>query len=383
MIYLDHNATTPVDPQVIEAMQECLKVNFGNPSSLHTLGRRARQCLEDARDTLAQFLNVASDEIFFTSGGTESINVALRGFFKKNKFNTFKPHVISTTVEHKSVLETLSSMQESGVIDLSLVGVDHLGRLSLDDFEKARRPETVLISVMWVNNEIGNIYPIDKLSHWAKSHKITFHVDAVQALGKIPTNLSQIQADLVSFSAHKIYGPKGVGALYIKSGVKIAPLITGGAQEMEKRGGTENLPGIAGFARAIKLLPDLHRAQPQIEKLRNQLQEGLQLQPGACVQGDQTARVAQTLSMTFEGLDSEMGIIALDREGIAVSSGSACASGAVEPSHVLLAMGVDKAQAKGVIRFSLGKSTREADIEKVLEIFPDVLSRLRTREKDR
>ena len=262
-------------------------------------------------------------------------------------------------------------------MDLTLVGVDRLGRLSLDDFEKARRPETLLVSVMWVNNEIGNIYPVADISQWAQSHKIALHVDAVQALGKIPTDLSSIGADLVSFSGHKIYGPKGVGALYVKSGVKIAPLITGGAQEMEKRGGTENLLGIVGFAKALTLLPDLLKQQAQIAILRNKLQSGLQALPGAQVQGDLNSRVAQTLSMTFEGLESEMGIIALDREGIAVSSGSACASGAVEPSHVLLAMGVDKAQAKGVIRFSLGKSTSDADIEKVLKIFPGVVSRLR------
>ena len=377
MIYLDHNATTPVDPQVIEVMQACLQNDFGNPSSLYALGRQARRHLEDSRDILAQALNVAPDEVFFTSGGTESINLALRGFLKKNRRVNTKPHVISTTVEHKSVLETLKTLEEEGVMDLTLVGVDRLGRLSLDDFEKARRPETLLVSVMWVNNEIGNIYPVADISQWAQSHKIALHVDAVQALGKIPTDLSSIGADLVSFSGHKIYGPKGVGALYVKSGVKIAPLITGGAQEMEKRGGTENLLGIVGFAKALTLLPDLLKQQAQIAILRNKLQSGLQALPGAQVQGDLNSRVAQTLSMTFEGLESEMGIIALDREGIAVSSGSACASGAVEPSHVLLAMGVDKAQAKGVIRFSLGKSTCETDIEKVLKIFPGVVSRLR------
>lgn len=381
MIYLDYNATTPVDPRVIEAMRGCLQDFFGNPSSLHALGRQARQKLEESRESVAQIFNVAADEIFFTSGGTESINLALRGFLKKAvldpRFQKESPHVVTTAVEHASVLETLGALEEDGIIDLSIVGVDRLGRLSVGDFEKARKPGTVLASVMWVNNEIGNIYPVSEISRWAASRGIALHVDAVQALGKIPTDLAALGADLVSFSGHKIYGPKGVGALYVKSGTKIAPLATGGSQEMEKRGGTENLAGIVGFAKAVSFVPELVDGQAKIARLRDRLQSGLQDLPGARVRGDVGSRVAQTLSLTFEGLDSEMGIIALDREGMAVSSGSACASGAVEPSHVLLAMGVEKGQAKGALRFSLGRHTTEEEIDHVLKVVPEVIEALR------
>ncbi|QQR80961.1 MAG: cysteine desulfurase [Deltaproteobacteria bacterium] len=371
MIYLDHNATTPVDADVREAMIDCLSDQFGNPSSLHGLGRKARKILEDSREKISQTIGASEDELFFTSGGTESINLALRGSLQKidpGLLKLGKPHIITTAVEHKAVLETLEELKKEGRLEVTLVGVDSKGRVKLEDFQKALRPTTFLISMMWVNNEIGNIYPIEAIGHWVRSQKILFHVDAVQALGKLEINLSKIPVDLMSLSAHKIYGPKGVGALYILSGVKVASCHTGGAQEMEKRGGTENLPGIVGFAQAVEKI-DLKNDNSRIKILRQKLESGLAQIPQSHVQGDEGSRVANTLSMTFEGVESEMGIIALDREGIAVSSGSACASGAVEPSHVLLAMGVNRGEAKGVIRFSLGKSTTESEIETVLKSF--------------
>ncbi len=382
MIYLDYNATTPVDEEVYHAMIPYLREDFGNPSSLHTVGAKARKALEESRELIASYLHCEPDEIVFTSGGTESNSLAITGVIRQARLSkpSLVPHVVTTPIEHKSVLDPIQYLEKMGDITATYLGVDSKGNLDLEKLKASLSPETVLISVMGVNNEIGNIYPTDSIGEIACNKNIIFHVDAVQAFGKVRIDFSKKKADLVSFSSHKIYGPKGVGALFVKNGVKIHPMFRGGAQEMEKRGGTENLPGIVGFAKAVeKAYGDLESETKRLEKLRHRLEQGLlEKIRGAQVQGDPTSRICNTLSMTFAGLTSEMSVIALDRAGFAVSSGSACASGAIEPSHVLLAMGVSRPEAKGAVRFSLGRPTTEDDIEKALEIIPKVIERLRS-----
>ncbi len=374
-VYLDYNATTPVDLKVREAMMPFLGETFGNPSSLHASGARARKALDEAREQVAQSLSCRSEEIVFTSGGTEAINLAIRGVV--NKIGSSIPHLITSVVEHKSVLETVEALEAEGRVEVTRLSVDSEGNIDLEKLKAAIRENTRLISLMWVNNEIGNIYPIREIGAVARERKILFHVDAVQALGKIPIELSKLPVDLASFSAHKIYGPKGVGALYVRKGVEIRPILHGGAQEMEKRGGTENLPGIVGFGAACHPIRE-HIDSSAIAGLRDLLENQLVARiPGTKIQGNRQSRVANTVQMTFERVTSEAILIALDREGIEVSSGSACASGAVEPSHVLLAMGVSRAEAKGAVRFSLGRYTTKADIDYVLERVPMVIERVR------
>ena len=373
-IYLDYNATTPVDPAVREAMLPCLGEEFGNPSSMHWAGARAKKALEEAREKMARSLQCRPEEIYFTSGGTESVNLAIKGAVSEGS------HIITTQIEHKAVLESIEEIEGEGKVEVTRLGVDSSGDIDLEELKNAIREKTVLISVMFVNNEIGNIYPVAAVGRICRERGILFHTDAVQALGKLPLDLSLLPVDLMSFSAHKIYGPKGVGALYIRKGVKVRPLLHGGAQEMEKRGGTENLPGIVGFGEAIaKAQQDLDPEEERLRRLRDRLQNQLLATvPGTHIHGNPDHRVANTLNLSFEGIASETILVALDREGIAVSSGSACASGALEPSHVLLAMGVPRGEAKGSLRFSLGRGTTENDIDYVLEKMPQVIERLRT-----
>lgn len=374
-IYLDYNATTPVDPAVQSAMLPFLGEEFGNPSSLHWAGQRARKALEEAREKIAFHLNCDPKEIVFTSGGTEGINLAIRGVVSQG-------HLITTVVEHKAVLETCEALEREGRVEGTRLPVDRNGNLDLEKVRESIRDDTALISIQWVNNETGNIFPVAAIGAIARERGIFFHVDAVQALGKLPIDLKNLPIDLLSISAHKIYGPKGVGVLFIRKGVKTKPLLYGGAQEMEKRGGTENLPGIVGFGAAVEgISRDLEAETRRLELLRDRLQNSLlQSIPGTEIHGDLEPRhrVCNTLNVSFEGITNEVILIALDREGIAVSSGSACASGAVEPSHVLQAMGVAKERAKGAVRFSLGRGTTQAEIDTVLEKLPKVVERLRS-----
>lgn len=373
-IYLDYNATTPVDPAVREAMLPYLGEEFGNPSSLHWAGARAKKALEESREKIARSLQCRPEEIYFTSGGTESVNLAIKGAISEGS------HIITTQIEHKAVLESIEEIEGEGKVEVTRLGVDSSGDLDLEELKNAIRENTVLISVMFVNNEIGNIYPVAAVGRICRERGILFHTDAVQALGKLPIDLFLLPIDLMSFSAHKIYGPKGVGALYIRKGVKIRPLLHGGAQEMEKRGGTENLSGIVGFGEAIaKVQKDLDHEAERLRHLRDRLQNQLLATvPGTHIHGNPDHRVANTLNLSFEGIASETILVALDREGIAVSSGSACASGALEPSHVLLAMGVSPGEAKGAVRFSLGRGTTENDIDYVVQKMPKIVERLRS-----
>lgn len=370
-VYLDYNAATPVDLAVREAMLPFLGEVWGNPSSLHWVGAQARKGLEEAREKVTRHLHCEPREIVFTSGGTESINLAVKGVVG---------HVVTSQVEHQAVLQSLEALEKECHIEVTRLRVDSHGDIDLDELRESIRPTTVLISIMFVNNEIGNIYPINAIGNIARERGILFHTDAVQAVGRLPIDLSRLPVDLLSFSSHKIYGPKGVGALYIRKGTKISPLIHGGAQELEKRGGTENLPGIVGFSAAMERVhADLEKESRRLQTLRDRLQAGLiESVSGTVVHGNESHRVFNTLNVTFSGVTSETILIALDREGIAVSAGSACASGALEPSHVLQAMGVSKEESKGAVRFSLGRGTTEDDIDYALETVPKIVKRLRT-----
>ena len=380
-IYLDYNATTPVDPLVQEAMLPYFGNDFGNPSSFHWAGSKARKALEESREKIASLLSCKSDEITFTSGGTEANNLALLGIVgAMYETPSHRAHVITTQIEHQSVLAPLMFLEKKGEAEVTRLRVNSEGNISLEELKESIKENTILLSIMFANNEIGNIYPMTEIGKIAREKKILFHTDAVQAVGKLPINLSRLPVDLLSFSSHKIYGPKGVGALYVRKGTKLKPLVHGGSQEMEKRGGTQNLPGIVGFAQAMDLITTkLDSESLRLRELRGYLERGLMERiPNLQIHGDENFRVSNTLNVTMIGITSETILIALDREGIAVSSGSACASGAIEPSHVLLAMGVPKAQAKGAIRFSLGQWTTQADVEYVLEKLPKIVERLRS-----
>ncbi|HSA58746.1 MAG TPA: cysteine desulfurase family protein [bacterium] len=379
-VYFDYNATTPVHPQVREAILPFLGEEYGNPSSVHAVGARARKALDDARESVARHLKCGPREIVFTSGGTEANHLAIRGaaavaFVARGR----RPvHVVTTAVEHSSVLKAFQVLEDEGQAQVTRLGVDSLGRVDFDALRAALRDDTALVSVQSVNNETGNVYPVAEIGRLCRERGVLFHTDAVQALGKIPVDLSNLPVDLASFSAHKIYGPKGSGALFVRKGIALSPLMPG-VQEMEKRAGTENLPGIAGFAAAVDLVHrEPEKETARLDGLRGLFQQGLVRSiDGVRFHGDPDRRVANTLNVSFDGIADETLLLSLDREGICVSSGSACASGAVEASHVLLAMGVPKAEAKGAIRFSLGRGSSEHDLEYVLEKLPSIVGRLR------
>lgn len=379
-IYLDYNATTPVHPQVREAMLPFLGEEYGNPSSPHAVGARARKALDDARESVARRLKCGPREVVFASGGTEANHLAIRGAVKAAFTSRGRKtvHAVTTAAEHSSVLKAFKVLEAEGLAEITRLGVDSLGRIDPDGLRAVLRDDTVLVSVQSVNNETGNIHPVAEIGRLCRERGILFHTDAVQALGKIPVDLSVLPVDLASFSSHKIYGPKGSGALFVRQGVTIEPILPG-VQEMEKRGGTENLPGIAGFAAAMELAArDLEGENARLAVLRDVLESGLKGRiEGVRRHGDTARRVANTLNVSFDGIVDETLLLSLDREGIYASSGSACASGAVEASHVLLAMGVSKGEAKGSIRFSLGRGSSEHDIEYVLEKLPSIVGRLR------
>jgi cysteine desulfurase len=372
-IYLDHNATTPVLPEVREAMMPFLDEMFGNPSSLHSAGARARRALDEARESVAHSLKSSPEEIVFTSGGTEAIYLAL-----SHGLHSPKAVFITTALEHQSVLKTCEAFKKQDK-NIELLSVDVLGRLSLEVCREAITEKTAMLSVMHANNEIGNLYPIAALGALCREKGVCFHVDAVQSLGKVPIDLFKLPVDLMSFSAHKIYGPKGVGALFVRKGLKLNPWLRGGSQERERRAGTENLPGIVGFAKALEIaVRDLEAESVRLNRLRNALEQGLQKRiPDIRIHGDMENRLSNTTNISFQGLKNDLLLIALDREGMLVSAGSACASGALKPSHVLLAMGIPLEEARGSLRFSLGRSTSDDDIKKALEIIPQVVERLR------
>ena len=365
--YFDHNATTPVSPEVLQAMAPAWSEVFGNASSIHTFGQEARKLLDNARRDVAAMIGATPKEIVFTSGGTESDNMALFGFGRQ-------AHVITTSVEHPAILHAAAQLPL-----VTAIPVDGRGLVNPDDIRKAIRPRTKLISVMHVNNELGVIQPIDDIATIAHDEGILFHSDGVQAPGKIAVDVNELDVDLYSLSAHKIYGPKGIGALYVRKGTELPPLLYGGPHENKLRAGTENVPGAVGFGRAAKSIVENGVAEAaRLGTLRDRLEQSiLDRVPDAHVNGAGARRVSNTSNIRFDGIDSEPLLIALDLRGFAVSSGSACSSGATEPSHVLEAIGLTRAQAKSSIRISLGRSNDVEQVDALIEAVTQVVAHLR------
>ncbi|MDI6604149.1 cysteine desulfurase NifS [Aceticella autotrophica] len=375
-IYLDNAATTPVRSEVLESMLPYYKNLFGNPSSLYSYGQETKKAIEEARDKVAKAIGANSDEIYFTSGGSESDNWALKGvaYALKNKGN----HIITTSIEHHAILHTCQYLEKQG-FEITYLPVDKYGLVSPEDLKNAITGKTILVSIMFANNEIGTIEPIEELARITHEKGIYFHTDAVQAVGNIPIDVKKINIDLLSLSAHKIYGPKGVGALYIKKGVKLHSLIHGGAQERNRRAGTENVGGIVGLGTAIELITnDLDSHINKLKYLRDKLINGiLEKIPYTRLNGHPTKRLPGNVNVSIEFVEGESMILSLDMAGICVSSGSACTSGTLDPSHVLLAIGLPHEIAHGSLRLSIGKENTDEDVEKVLEVLPNIVNRLR------
>lgn len=380
--YLDNNATTPMAPEVQKAIADSLSV-YGNPSSHHAFGVEARKLVESSRQDVATLLGVPADEIVFTSGGSESNNLVIKGTLCHSSSCVFskkigKPHVITSVIEHPAVLESCRCLEHDGA-EVTYLPVDSDGIVSPDDLEKAIRPTTKLITIMYANNEIGTIQPIAELGKIAKAHDVRFHTDAVQAVGKIPVNPITDNVDFLSLSAHKLNGPKGVGALWFKNKMYVCPLITGGHQERGQRAGTENTLGIVGLGAAARLaLSDREDEAKRVARQRDRLQKLLvESISDTKINGSEEHRLPNTLNISFKYIEGESILFYLDFEGIAVSTGSACSSGSLEPSHVLLALGMDHGMAHGSIRFSLGRYTTDEEIEYTAEKVREVVARLR------
>jgi cysteine desulfurase len=377
-IYLDHNASTPVDPVVLEAVLPYFSGDFGNASSIHTFGQHARAAVETAREQVAALLNARPQEIVFTSGGTESDNHAIFGVVQSQLPSRRATHVVTSAIEHEAVLNTCQTLETQGVA-MTYLPVSRDGLINLDDLRKAIRPETVLITVMHANNEIGTIQPLAEIGKIAAEHDIYFHTDAVQSLGKIPVDVKAFQLDLLSLSGHKIYAPKGVGAIYIKSGTPLRQLLYGGHHQRGFRPGTENVAGIVGLGKAAELARlSLAEDAIRICALRDRLEQGLlSYIPDTRVNAAAAPRTPNTCNVTFSGIEGEALVIAVDLKGLACSTGAACSSGAVEPSHVLTAMGLPANEARASIRFSLGRHTTPEEIDAALEIVPAAVAQLR------
>ncbi|MFA4982451.1 MAG: cysteine desulfurase NifS [Candidatus Omnitrophota bacterium] len=376
-VYLDNNATTRMRAEVLEAMLPYYKDVYGNASSVHEFGRTARRAVDDARQKVADFLGAASpEEIIFTSGGTEADNLAVKGI--AHALRAKGDHIITSAIEHHAVLNTCKFLEKEGY-KVTYLKVDKDGVVDLGGLEKAITPKTILITVMYANNEVGTIEPVEEISKIARGKGIYFHTDAVQAAGKIPFGLKTLGVDLASISGHKIYGPKGIGALYIKKGTKITPQMFGGHHEMGKRAGTENVAGIIGLGRAAELSKsEVSEEAKTLTELRDRLYKGIASKiEDVTLNGHPQDRLPNTLNVRFKYLEGEGIILSLDMEGVAVSTGSACTSGSLEPSHVLTAMGIDPAQTQGSIRFSLGKDNMKEDIDYVIETLPPIIKRLR------
>jgi len=377
-VYLDYNATTPVDPAVLDAMLPYFARNFGNAGSVHSAGQRGRAAVDAARESVAALLGAKPSEIVFTSGGTESDNLALFGAVAASGREASRKHVVTTTIEHHAVLNVCRELEKQGV-EVTFVPVGGQGVVAPDDIRRALRPETILISVMHANNETGAIQPIEEIGRIAAEAGVLFHCDAVQSAGKLPLDVCRLGVSLLSISAHKMYGPKGVGALYIRSGVSIEPLLHGGRQERDRRPGTENVPAIVGLGKAAELArQSLADDAPRIRALRDRLEISLlENIPGARVNGDTSRRVPNTSNLLFPGAAGEALVIALDLEGIACSTGAACSSGSIEPSHVLLMAGLSDEDARSSLRFSLGRHTSAEEIDRAISAIPAAVERLR------
>lgn len=383
-IYFDYSATTPLDPDVFEAMRPYFLQEFGNASSVHEFGRKARAAVDKSRAEIAAFIGAAYDELTFTSGGTESDNYAIKGVAVAAR-ESGRDHLIVSAIEHQAVLQPALSLQKQG-FQLDFLPVDRNGIVNLDELRRLVTSRTALISVMHANNEIGSIQPISEVAAVGHAAGTLVHTDAVQSLGKIPVDVRSLGVDLLSISAHKIYGPKGIGALFIRKGTKVTPLLEGGGQEQNRRAGTENVPLIVGFSKAIDLARrSMESGEPARwaglkEILRKRLVADV---PGLMVNGNPDQTLPTILNVSFDsssGVDGEALIIGMDLEGVAVTSGSACAAGTLEPSHVLIAMGRDEKTARATIRFSLGRQTTEEDVHEAVTALQRVLKKMRNRQ---
>ena len=374
-IYLDYNSTTPVDPRVLAAMLPYLAENFGNANSIHSSGQRARAAVDAARQAVAELLGAKAAEIVFTCGGTEADNLAIFGIV--NPCDQPRKHVVTTAIEHHAVLNTAQALEKQGV-DVTYVPVSREGIVDPGDIREAIRPETVLLSVMLANNEIGTIQPIEEIGRIAAEEDVYFHCDAVQAAGKTAIDVRKLGVDLLSISGHKLYAPKGVGALFVKAGTELGPMFFGGHHERDRRPGTENVPGIVGLGKAAQLaMENLDADAPRLAALRDRFENALLALPGVRVNGSMPGRAPNTSNLSFDAAGGEALVIALDLQGVMCSSGAACSSGAVEPSHVLTAIGLTPDQARSSLRFSLGRPTTEQEIDEAIRIIPPVVERLR------
>jgi cysteine desulfurase len=373
-VYLDHNASTPVHPEVVEAMLPYFSERFGNPSSVHAFGREAREGLDNARQQIAHFLSVGKEEIVFTSGGTESDNMAIKGVALAHR----KGHIITSQIEHHAVLRTCQNLETLG-FDVTYLPVDGSGLVDPDEVRRSLRPDTILISVMHANSEIGTVQPAREIGRIARERGVPFHVDAVQTFGKLPIDVDAFGIDLLSFSGHKIYGPKGVAGLFIRKGTKMVSVQHGGEHERRRRAGTENVAGIVGFGKAVEIRArDMAEEAVRVSALRDRLWEGISARvPDVRLNGHPTKRLPGTCNMCFKNVESESIVLGLDLKGIAVSAGSACTSGNVEPSYVLVAMGVPVDWAMGSVRCSLGRGTTAEDIDYVIEATVPLVDKLR------
>ncbi|WP_432665312.1 cysteine desulfurase NifS [Wukongibacter baidiensis] len=375
-IYLDYSATTPVKKEVLDEMLPYFGEKFGNPSSVYTIGRESKQALDLARDRIAKAIGATPREIFFTGGGSEADNWAIKGiaYGNKDKGN----HIITTKIEHHAVLDVCKYLEKDG-FEVTYLDVDEYGMIDLEKLKEAITDKTILITIMFVNNEIGTIQPVKEIAKIAKERGVYFHTDAVQALGNLPIDVKDLGADLMNFSAHKIYGPKGVGAIYIRKGVKLHPLIHGGGQERKKRAGTENVPGIVGFGKAAELaVENLEKHVAHTKNLRDRLIKGIEENiKYVRLNGHPTERHPGNVNFCFEFIEGESLLLSLDMVGIAGSSGSACTSGSLDPSHVLMAIGLTHEIAHGSLRLTIGDFTVEEDIEYVIENLKVIVERLR------
>ena len=375
-VYLDYNATTPVAPEVLDAMLPYFSAEFGNASSIHTFGQKARAAVETAREHVAALLGGRPQEIFFTSGGTESDNHAIFGIVSPSRAS--RPHVITSFVEHEAVLNACQALEKQGV-DVTYLPVDQDGLIDLEDLRGALRPETLLVTIMHANNELGTVQPLEQIGAIANEADVYFHTDAVQSAGKIPIDVNQFHLDLLSLSGHKLYAPKGVGALYVRGGTRLQQLLYGGHHQRGVRPGTENVAGIVGLGKAAEIARNsLANDAKRLSALRDQLEHGLLHRvPHSRINGGRAPRTPNTANLVFPGVEGEALLIALDLKGLACSTGAACSSGAVEPSHVLTAIGLPAEDARASLRFSLGRHTTQTDIDFALRVVPAAVAQLR------
>jgi cysteine desulfurase len=374
VIYLDNNATTPLAPEVLEAMMPYLTELYGNPSSMHRFGQRSRQGIDDARSKLAALIGSSEGELLFTGGGTEAVNTAIRGLLASR---TPRRKILTSTVEHSATRELCRLLASEGA-EVVEVPVDARGALDLDQLRSHLNDGTALVTLMWANNETGVLFPVAEIAQICRAAKVPFHCDGTQAVGKIPVNVKDLGVDAMSLAAHKFHGPKGVGALYVRRGLRVRPLIVGGPQEQSRRGGTENVPGIIGMGRAAELAKEWLPRMDQVAALRDRLEGGILERIGdTYINGRTDARLPNTTNVGFARLEAEAILLLLSEQGICASAGAACASGSLEPSHVLKAMGVDPKVAHGAIRFSLSRYTTEAEVQRTLDVLPQLIQRLR------